>query len=147
MTQRKAIVTIGEQWLSIPSVDHYQGIQWSQHQSFKIFFFMYSFLWLCQVLAAACERLVVALVSLAPWSGAELGPPAMGAHNLIHWTTRVVLIAQILRKQISKYSPHPMKTERRWKLRPLQLDWPAPSLSCVIMDKLLKLYGPQFLHL
>ena len=65
-----------------------------------IYLFIYLFIYLgCAgsssrhvgFLAAACKLLVAARMrDLVPRPGIELGPPALGAQSLTHWTTREV---------------------------------------------------------
>ena len=45
---------------------------------------------LCQVLATVQGIFSCSMWGLVPWAGIELGPPAVGARSLSHWTAREV---------------------------------------------------------
>ena len=76
-------------------------LSWQKRQNILIEFIKknYLFIWLCQVLVAACVISVFTeacgffscgMWDLVPWPGIELRPPALGAQSLSHWTTRDV---------------------------------------------------------
>ena len=66
---------------------------------FFSFFNIYLFIWLCQVLAAACGIFDLhwgfscGMWDIVPWPGIEHAPtltPTLGVQSLSHWTTRQV---------------------------------------------------------
>ena len=61
--------------------------------SFLVLFFfnVYLFIWLCQVLDAACGIFSCSTWDLVPWPGIKPWPPALGARSLSQWTIREVL--------------------------------------------------------
>ena len=69
----------------------------------NLFIFIYLFIWLHQVLVAACGIFLATcgifncgmwtlMQDLVPWPGIEPWPPALGAQSLSHWITREVPI-------------------------------------------------------
>ena len=55
---------------------------------FNIYFYLFT--WLYQVLVLAFGIFSCSMWNLVPWPGIEPRPPALGARNLTHWTTRKV---------------------------------------------------------
>ena len=48
------------------------------------------FIWLCQILVAACRVFSCRMWAVVPRPGIEPRPPALGAQNLSHWITKEV---------------------------------------------------------
>ena len=69
-------------------------------------FLNYLFIWLCWVLVAACRTFSCSMWDLVPWPGIKLGPPALGAQSLSHWTTREVSTSTILRNLLKPQFAH-----------------------------------------
>ena len=58
--------------------------------STKYFFIIYLFIWLCQVLLAACGIFSCGTQDLVLWPGIKPLPPALGVWSLSHGTTKEV---------------------------------------------------------
>ena len=90
----------------------------------KILKYIYSFIWLCRVLAMALEITVVRGLSLScvgslvtghrlscssvcgifvPWPGGQTWVPCIARQILNHWTTREVLIVKLLQTTLLKF--------------------------------------------
>ena len=58
--------------------------------------YIYLFIWLHQVLVAACGIISCSMWDLVPWPGIEPRPPALGTWSLSHWTTREVPVVFLM---------------------------------------------------
>ena len=51
---------------------------------------LYTYIWLCWVLAVACRIFRCGMWDLVPWPGLDFGPLALGIQSLSQWITRDV---------------------------------------------------------
>ena len=66
-------------------------MQWVEPSPGSAFFFnVYLFIWLCQVLVAACGIFHCSIWDLVSWPGIEARLPTLGAQSLSRWTTREI---------------------------------------------------------
>ena len=69
---------------------------WKLFLKWDFFFFFQLFIWLHQILVAACGIFSCIMWNLVSWPGLKPGPPALGVWNLSHWTTREVSVGELL---------------------------------------------------